>query len=162
MKIRSPFLTRWAALVAVTAFRLLFATCRCVFRTARPGTSPHDTGSAERYLYCAWHDSLLLPVFARKAPPRTAAGLVSRHQDGSFLAEAMKRMGILPVRGSTSRGGAQAVRQMLDVAQERHIVITPDGPRGPRRRLKNGIVFLASHSGRKIIPTAYACTRAWR
>ncbi len=66
------------------------------------------------------------------------------------------------VRGSTKHGGASAVRQMMTTAKDKHIVITPDGPRGPRRKMQSGIVFLASHTGRAIVPTAYACIRSWR
>ncbi len=51
---------------------------------------------------------------------------------------------------------------MMTTAKDQHIVITPDGPRGPRRKMQSGIVFLASHTGRAIVPTAFACIRSWR
>ena len=51
---------------------------------------------------------------------------------------------------------------MIDAGDKHHLVLTPDGPRGPRREVKKGIAFLASHSGRPIIPTAYACRSCWR
>jgi lysophospholipid acyltransferase (LPLAT)-like uncharacterized protein len=94
--------------------------------------------------------------------PKNMAGLVSGHQDGSYLAEAMKLVHITPVRGSSKRGGSRAMGELLKRAGQYHIAITPDGPRGPRRKMKTGIVFLASHSGRAIIPTACACRRGWR
>ncbi len=50
---------------------------------------------------------------------------------------------------------------MMETAKDHHITITPDGPRGPRHELKPGIVFLASHTGRKIVPTAFICKRYW-
>ena len=53
------------------------------------------------------------------------------------------------------------MRQMIEQAKGKHVVITPDGPRGPRRKLKLGILFLASQSENAIIPTAFACTRCW-
>jgi hypothetical protein len=90
------------------------------------------------------------------------AGLVSPHQDGSYLADAMQRVGITSVRGSSKRGASRAMRELLDRVRDFHVAITPDGPRGPRRQMKTGIIFLASHSGRVIIPTAYACRRSWR
>ena len=159
LKIRSRFLTRLAALLIVLLARLLFRTCRKRYRVEAPGINPYlDTGPT-RYLYCVWHDHILMTVFSGR--PKNMAGLVSRHQDGSFLAEAMKRLGIEPVRGSTSRGGAQAMRQMLDLARDRHIAITPDGPRGPRRQAKSGLVFLASQTGRPIVPVVHACRRGW-
>jgi hypothetical protein len=90
------------------------------------------------------------------------AGLVSPHQDGSYLAEAMRRLGIRSVRGSSKRGASRALRELLDRVRDLHVAITPDGPRGPRRQMKTGIIYLASRSGRIIIPTGYACRRAWR
>ena len=60
------------------------------------------------------------------------------------------------------RGGAQAVRQLLEVAQQLHITLTPDGPRGPRREMKDGLVFLASRTGLPIVPAAFNCRRGIR
>lgn len=54
------------------------------------------------------------------------------------------------------------MRQLIREAEGNHIVMTPDGPRGPRRELSPGVVFLASHSGRAIVPAAFTCERGWR
>ena len=54
------------------------------------------------------------------------------------------------------------MRRLIQEAEGKHIVITPDGPRGPRREMSAGIVFLASQSGRAIVPTAFTCERGWR
>lgn len=160
MKIRSRFLTRLLARLAVWSLRLLFWTCRKDLREECPGTNPLSDTGGERYLYAVWHDQLIVTLFCGR--PVNMAGLVSRHQDGSYLSDAMQIVGVKPVRGSTSRGGAQALRQLIDTARDRHVAITPDGPRGPRHALKNGIVYLASRSGRRIIPIAHECRRAWR
>ncbi len=160
MKIRSPLLTKLAARLAVWAGKLLFSTVRVKLFPAVPGINSYEDTGEQRFLYCTWHDSILLPIFAGR--PRHMAALVSRHQDGSYLAEGMKLLGIVPVRGSTSRGGTAALKQLLTQARNRHITITPDGPRGPRRRMKPGIVFLASHTGRPIVPVLFCCDRAWR
>ncbi len=158
MRIRSRLLTKLIARVACTLCRLLFATVRIEIRLSTPKTNAFEPVD-ERFLYCIWHESLLGPVFCGKHP--CMAGLVSQHQDGGYLADTMQMLGILPVRGSTNRGGAQAMRQMLDTVRDHHIMITPDGPRGPRHEVKDGIVFLASKSGRAIIPTAFAYKRRW-
>jgi lysophospholipid acyltransferase (LPLAT)-like uncharacterized protein len=160
VRIRSRLLTKILATTAVVVCRAIFLTCRRRWRVACDGTSPYgDTGDA-RFQYCIWHDQILMTVFFQR--PRHMAALVSRHQDGSYLADAMRLVGITPVRGSSNRGGAQAMRQMFDAARELHIAITPDGPRGPRRQVKDGIVSLASRSGRAIVPVAIACPRGWR
>ncbi len=159
MKIRSRFITRLAAFVAVGVMRALFGTCRVRVVLEAPGINPYDTTGDQRYLYCIWHDQILMTVLSGR--PKNMAGLVSAHQDGSYLADAMHFLGIQAVRGSSKRGGSRAMRELFDRARQYHVAITPDGPRGPRRKIKPGIVFLASHSGRAIIPGAYACRRAW-
>ncbi len=159
MKIRSQWLTKLAAWTAVTSMKLLFATCRVKFSLVQPGTNPYQP-TDENYLISMWHDEILIAIFARKHPKM--AGLVSRHQDGSYLAEAMKMLNILPVRGSSKRGGAQAMAEMIEVTAHRHIAITSDGPQGPRHCIKQGIIFLASKTGRQIVPTAATCHRGWR
>ena len=160
MRIRSVFLTKLAAHVAVWACRGLFSTLRVQLRPARPGLVAYGPTGDQRFLYCTWHDSILMPIFAGR--PWKMAALVSRHQDGSYLAEAMKLVGITPIRGSTYRGGTAALKQLITEAQDKHITITPDGPRGPRRTMKPGIIFLASQTGRPIVPMLFACPRAWR
>ena len=160
VKIRSRLLTKVIVVVGVTLVRLLFKTCRLRTICETPGINPYESTGEAHYLFCVWHDQIVMTVFSGR--PINMAGLVSGHQDGSYLAEAMKLLGIASVRGSSKRGGSRAMGELLQRAREFHVAITPDGPRGPRRKLKTGIVFLASHSGRAIIPTAYACRRGWR
>lgn len=166
MRIRSKLLTWVAAATAVGLTKLLLATCRKVYlaveETSRldhvPGPDEH-----ERFILCVWHDSLLIPTFAApRAQREMTCCLVSQHQDGSYLANAMALLGYSTVRGSSRRGGAQAVRQLLLDTAGKHIVITPDGPGGPRRELKAGAVYVASQTNRRLLPGAYSATRAWR
>lgn len=159
VKIRSRFLTQLFAVVAVGLVRLLFKTCRVRAVPEDPGSNCYGSTGDRRYLYCIWHDQIMMTVFTGR--PQKMAGLVSAHQDGSYLAESMKLLGITPVRGSSKRGGSRAMRELLERVREYHVAITPDGPRGPRHKIKTGIIFLASRSGRGIIPTAYGCRRAW-
>jgi lysophospholipid acyltransferase (LPLAT)-like uncharacterized protein len=160
LKIRNRYLTKLIALAAVALVRVLFKTCRIEIATEVPGCCPYEDTGDRRFLYCVWHDDILMTVFCGQ--PKRMAGLVSPHQDGSYLADAMQRVGITSVRGSSKRGASRAMRELLDRVRDLHVAITPDGPRGPRRQMKTGIIFLASRSGRVIIPTAYACRRAWR
>jgi lysophospholipid acyltransferase (LPLAT)-like uncharacterized protein len=160
LKIRNRYLTKLIGIVAVALVRLLFKTCRIEIATEVAGCCPYEDTGDRRFLYCVWHDDILMTVFCGR--PKKMAGLVSPHQDGSYLAEAMQRVGITSVRGSSKRGASRALRELLDRVRDLHVAITPDGPRGPRRQMKTGIIFLASRSGRVIIPTAYACEHAWR
>lgn len=166
VKIRSRWLNKLAVWLGIVGFRTLFATCRKVhLAPAERLTLKYIAGpdDPERFILCTWHDALVIPTFCsiKKVRQRTCC-LVSRHQDGGYLADAMAILGYSTVRGSTSKGGAQALKQLLDDTAGKHIVITPDGPRGPRRELKPGAVYLASQTGRKICVGAYVCCRGWR
>lgn len=163
MNLRSRWLTQLLAFALVAMLRCLFGTCRVRAVEFEPGTTPYvhrQADQPERFLYCIWHDILVMAIFSGR--PQQMSALVSRHQDGSYLADAMQVLGITPIRGSSKRGGTQALKQCLEAARLYHVSVTPDGPRGPRHKLKDGIVFMASVTGRRIVPVAAACKRYWR
>ncbi len=159
MKIRSPLLNKIAAKTIVAVLRLLFRTVSVTIHKAESNTAAYEPLD-EKFLYAVWHDTLVFPLFCGRAYDMST--LVSQHRDGSLLASSMECLGVSAVRGSSSRGGAKAMRQMIESAKSLHITITPDGPRGPRRELKSGIVFLASHTNRRIVPIGAATSRCWR
>lgn len=161
LKIRSRLLSRLGAHLVVLVFRSLFRTLRVEYRSEEFSIVSRLKDASIPSLFCVWHDSILLGIFGPRGH-RIAAALVSRHQDGGFLADALDIVGMIPIRGSASRGGAASMRQMIRATENLHIVITPDGPRGPRRTMKDGIVYLASRTGRPILPTASAASRCWR
>ena len=150
---------RWGARLAVSAAWTLFSTVKRQLTYANPATDPYRLPQDGTFIYSVWHDSLLMPLFLGRQP-RTIA-LVGRHQDGAFLAHSLKALKIDTVRGSSSRGAVEAVRQLLGDHQDRHIVVTPDGPRGPRREMKAGIAYLSSRTGKPVVPTAFACRHSW-
>jgi lysophospholipid acyltransferase (LPLAT)-like uncharacterized protein len=150
---------RSVARLAVVAARGLFATLSHKSYFADSSLSPYRPISQASCIFSVWHDSLLIPLFLGRQPATKA--LVSRHQDGGFLSTALTALGISSVRGSSSSGGAEAVRKLIEETEACHIVVTPDGPRGPRRVMKEGVAFLASRTGKLVVPTAFACTRSW-
>ena len=159
MRIRNHFSNWIIARLGTWALRALFLTVRVDHRkVVADGTPYRPAQGAVRYCFCIWHDAILTAVYSMKT--YKLSGLISRHQDGGYLAHAVKLVGITPVRGSASRGGAQATKQLID-HPDLHVCITPDGPRGPRRVMKDGIVYLASRTGRPIVPTALTATSYW-
>lgn len=115
-----------------------------------------------------WHDQLPLMVFTwtHRAPgePRPGAMrcavLVSRHRDGRLIGDVVTRLGVEAVHGSTARGGAEAFRALQRLLADGHsVVITPDGPRGPRRVAQPGVARLAQASGRSVLPIGVAVSR---
>ncbi len=137
----------------------LFSTLRKTTE-AVPGSDPYDRRDEQRFLYSVWHDSMLVAAFGGKQVRMVA--LTSRHRDGSFVASVLKSIGMPIVRGSSSAGGQEALRELIAVARDHSIVITPDGPRGPFREVSEGIIFLAAKTGSGIVPTAFVCHNSWR
>lgn len=160
MRIRSRFLTRWGARLAVGLVRLIALTCRVRVHSVAPECTPFAERPREFFFFSVWHDQLIPLSFFRLS--LNCGALVGRHADADWLAEAMEATGFRPVRGSSTQGGAQAIREILAQARDIHVSITPDGPLGPARTIKPGIVYLASRMGRDIIPTASTASRAWR
>lgn len=160
MRIRSRILTKIVARTVVGLLWSLLRTCRVTLTIMDPAIHPYKPPVSERFIYAIWHDSIIVPIFIDRQPQMSA--LISRHQDGEYLAETMRILGFGTVRGSSKRGGAPAARQMLDAANNDHLVLTPDGPRGPRRIAKTGAAFMASHTGCRIVPVASSCKKCWR
>ena len=88
--------------------------------------------------------------------------MISRHGDGELIARIVERRSIRAVRGSTTRGGGEAFRQLVELSRGgwRRLAITPDGPRGPARVAQPGIVRLAEATGFAIVPAGLAATPA--
>ena len=124
-----------------------------------------DAPPNERYIGALWHNRLLLLPFIlrRYLPQRRGAALISASRDGAILADLVERFGYDTVRGSSSRKGASAIRQLGEViAGGRDVVITPDGPRGPAYVLGQGIIYLAQQSGTEVVPINMEYSSSWR
>ena len=110
-------------------------------------------------VFCVWHNRLAvcLALYRRialaHAPGRKLAALVSASRDGGMLARALELYGVQPVRGSSSRRGPQALRELTTWAKRGYdLAVTPDGPRGPRYHAQEGVLALAQLTGGPIIP----------
>ena len=161
MKIRNPKLIRAFALVAAWVIRFWIGTLRHRYRPLGPNFDPHQLGSnPARYIYAFWHENMLLLAYHYARPDVYV--LVSQHADGELISGVCRHLGFRIVRGSTTRRGAAALHQMVHLSQDAHLAITPDGPRGPRRTLQVGAVYLAARTGLPIVPVGVGFRRAWR
>jgi len=160
MKIRRPWMIKALALVGAWIVRLWVGTLRYKLEVLGPDIWPHHLLPDQRYIYIFWHESLLLPACHFARPDIYV--LISRHADGQLIADICQRLGFSLARGSTSRGGVEAVRQMLRAGKGAHLALTPDGPLGPRRQVQPGVIYLAARTGLAIVPVAITCRRAWR
>jgi lysophospholipid acyltransferase (LPLAT)-like uncharacterized protein len=126
--------------------------------TVRGGIQAGMKAKNRRFIYAFWHQRQVYFTWAHRGVG--AAVLVSRSKDGEMIAETMRLSDIGAVRGSSSRGGAAAVRQLMEVLQSGlDIGITPDGPKGPAREVKDGVIFLAQKLGAPIVPVTNALSR---
>lgn len=114
----------------------------------------------EPVIFTLWHGRLLpLTYFHRR---RAITAIISRSEDGEYIARLVEGWGYETVRGSTSRGGSAALRGLVKAARAgRSLAITPDGPRGPRQRLQPGVITAAQMTGLPILPLCCGASRAW-
>lgn len=105
-----------------------------------------------------WHaQQLMIPFGYRGAGSHV---LISQHGDGEIIARIIARFGHDAVRGSSTRGGAGALRALIKLGRSgRDVVVTPDGPKGPRQVAKLGVIQLAKAAGLPIVPLAFACSK---
>lgn len=109
---------------------------------------------------CFWHGRMAMIPFMWRWPQKKAVALISGHADGMMVAQTFKRLNVDYTTGSTNRGGARAFLHLLKVLERQDVVvIIPDGPRGPAKKLTEGIIRLAEHSQAPIVPLAYAISR---
>lgn len=155
---------RAAAVAGAALLRALFATLR--IRVVDPAGHLAATDGTP-VIYAFWHNRILAitAAFLRVYPRRRRGVLVltSASKDGMWLGELVGRLGMGAVRGSSSRRGAAAMRELLDrVAGGHDIAITPDGPRGPRYTLGPGMIYLAQKASIPIIPMHAHFGRHWQ
>jgi lysophospholipid acyltransferase (LPLAT)-like uncharacterized protein len=111
----------------------------------------------ESVIYAFWHGRMLPLVYSHRGLEIQV--LVSLNRDGELITRVIERMGFGTARGSTSRGGTAALRQIVQRARGgRCCAFTPDGPRGPRERVQEGVVVAAALSGIPVVPTG---SSAW-
>jgi lysophospholipid acyltransferase (LPLAT)-like uncharacterized protein len=156
MKLRNPWLIRSAGLFGAGAVQLWMGTLRFRFAFPAEPVYPADP-RRERFIYAVWHESMLSAAAIRLR----AHTLISHHADGELIAQICRHLGIGVVRGSPKEGATEGLRKLYRASERTHIVLTPDGPRGPRRRVKPGVAFLASLTGLPVVGVGFGHSRAW-
>ncbi len=115
-------------------------------------------GEGRAVILTFWHAQQLMMPLA--IPNLEAHVLISQHRDGELIKRIIARFGLDAVRGSSTRGGAEALRRMIRIGRSGgSLAVTPDGPKGPRQIAKVGVVQLARATGVPIIPMAFGCSK---
>lgn len=152
--------------LAAGAVRLLGGTLRLT--VAGAGDIRPLWREPRAIVYAVWHGQILLaPWFSARLcrtegarPPRV---LASRSFEGELVSRFARAFGLRVARGSSSRGGARAVRELAAaLAAGEDVAVIPDGPRGPREVAQSGVVVLAALSGAPVVPLAIAARPARR
>ena len=113
-------------------------------------------GSA--WIYAFWHQRQAFLTYTHRGSPVHV--LVSRSRDGEIIARVMELSRIPAVRGSSSRGAAEATRELIMLGKAgKALGFTPDGPRGPARQVKPGALFVARETGLPLVPLTNAFSR---
>lgn len=141
------------------AVRLLAATLR-IEREEDPARPFWERRAP--VIYAIWHGRILLIPFlyGRTHPVNVMA---SRSRDGELVARFVRRFGFKTIRGSTTRGGSDALRRLARLLRwGQEVAVIPDGPLGPRGVVQPGAIALARITGAPILPLAFSAYPAWR
>jgi lysophospholipid acyltransferase (LPLAT)-like uncharacterized protein len=152
--------------IAYTFVRLLHLTCRIRFLNPEVRDKALELHPKRVVCYACWHQYTLSSMFS--VAWRRCTVLVSKSWDGEVIAFINAKFGIHSARGSSSRGGRDGLRELHKLMQEGYEVgFTVDGPRGPRHKVKPGVVSLASRTGVAILPVIargrrnYVFSKSW-
>ncbi|MBT8371881.1 MAG: lysophospholipid acyltransferase family protein [Deltaproteobacteria bacterium] len=156
---RAAFYTfGWAAKIVVT---LWLSTCRITEFGREINDQYYEKNPEKGLLYASWHRGLFFLLYW--ARNQNVVSIASASEDGELAAQAAKRFGLITARGSSSRGGRQAFREMEAFVSRGHKgALVADAPRGPRYVSKLGIIYLAKRTGIPIMPVIWSADRYWK
>jgi len=158
-KFRAWLMNHIAPTVGRAFFRLLMLTVkvRVINRKHQDWQYAHPEKSG---IYCFWHGNLFIPFHVHRK--RGAYIVISQHRDGEVISRVVEKGGYRPVRGSSTRGGMRAMKELLDVVQNGALVaFTPDGPRGPLHEFKDGPIYLAQATGTPLYLMGVGFSNCW-
>ena len=160
MKINQPWIQKLIGFTGAGAIRSWMRTLDYAVAYYDPSIDPARPEFDGQKIYVFWHEYLLLPIHMRGNCHFSM--LISKHRDAELLARAARHLGFSCVRGSTNRGGVAALRELVRQGRNMNLVITPDGPRGPRRVMAQGAVYLASRLQLPLVTMGFGYDRPWR
>ena len=158
-KLLSKFTTRLYSILASAYLRFVGLTSRIIWvnRDIREELEAAGRG----FIYAFWHGRQVFLVYLHENDNRLHP-LVSQSRDGELISRVCRSFGMETVRGSSSRGGTEAVLELKTLVEKGdRVSFTPDGPRGPLRQVQPGVVYLAQKTGCPIVPVAYGANRRW-
>lgn len=153
--LRSVFAQNTVAFIVSLYIKLVFLTSRWEFKNRE--IVDRYVAQNKPFIVSFWHGHLLMLACALQWK-LSVYMLISNHRDGKIISQTMKHFGIQTIAGSTNKQGFEAARQILQALKQNAIIgITPDGPRGPREQVSNGVLQIARLAQVDILPLAYSC-----
>ncbi len=153
--------SRWLALRAVPllafALYLLARTWRLRIVNWKAISDEHAAGRS--VIYAIGHGRMLASLWVMRN--RGIRVLISEHFDGELITRVIECFGFGAARGSATRGGARALRELVRDAERWDLAVTPDGPRGPFLSVKAGLPYLAARTGLAIVGATYDAERTF-
>jgi lysophospholipid acyltransferase (LPLAT)-like uncharacterized protein len=160
-----PHRLKWHGEIAAAAIAALIKTLSLTWRFKLVN---EVEGVRAPVIFSVWHNRLALCMKAyygfgtERWPAPGLAALISASKDGALLSRVLKYFHVAPVRGSSSRRGRQALLELTThIESGFNIAITPDGPKGPKYKVQEGIIALAQITGATIIPVSATVNRKW-
>lgn len=156
-------LLAWSAGALLNAYGQLILLASRLQVRLHPDTAELLEQQRVPVIYALWHCHVFFMPLLRIHGGRPVSVLLSAHRDAQIVGVAARMRGVNLVAGSSTRGGVRAYLQLLQLLREGDSVcITPDGPRGPARQVKPGILHLAQQSGCAVVPVGLALSRRRR
>jgi len=160
--LHNPLLA-WLAGVLLNGYGQLVLATSTIRVRANPQAEDLVLNRRVPVIYALWHCHVFFMPLLRLHARRPVAVLLSSHRDARIVGVAARLRGVELVEGSSTRGGVSAYRQLLRrLRSGQSVCITPDGPRGPARQVKAGVLHLARQSGCAVVPVGLALNRLRR
>lgn len=160
MKINNPLIWKSAGLTFCSLMRNWLGTLDFKAAFYDTKTDPGIWTENRNFIFLFWHEHIIFPLFIRRNSNVTM--LLSPHGDAEIVNQFASLLGMKSIRGSSYRGGAAAIKKLLSEQQSNIVAFAADGPRGPRRQMAAGPVFLASKTQLPIVLGGFGYSKFWR
>lgn len=148
---------------------ILYLLIRIIYFTNKKVFHYKKQDSKEAFIFVAWHGDLVsCPInYFKNRPNGQVKTMISQSKDGEIISKVYSLFGIESIRGSSSKGGTKAlISTIKEIKSGNDVALTPDGPRGPRYSIADGVIAIAQKSGAKIVvlnskPTKYWQFKSW-
>lgn len=149
--------------LSIVAF-IIYLLMRSIWYSARREYHYLTPIGDEQHIIACWHsDLLMIPIYRVIRPKRSASAIISQHKDGEIVAKVLSYLSIKAMRGSTRKGAKRVLLEAIraiDSGEE--LQISPDGPKGPRYHIHDGVIALAMRGNLPIMTIGYRADRYWQ